>query len=137
MPSFRRAAFPPDEPPYMWRHRRWHFYVVFPLCMFTLVPMLATLSGHLPAGVFWAWVIFMVIVMSVQHWMWRRLYLRVERSDSRLCLECGYDLRASGEAGICPECGTPFEIAEVRKRWDKYLWRLWTPLFRRKRHVIR
>lgn len=93
--------------------------------------MFLTVPLPLSAGAFWSWVGFMGILVSGQLWIWRRLYQRVERSDSRLCLDCGYDLRGSGEAGTCPECGVSFEIAEVRKRWDKHLWRLWTPLFRR------
>lgn len=35
----------------------------------------------------------------------RHTRLRAKRLRDGLCLECGYDLRASGAA--CPECGTP------------------------------
>ena len=32
------------------------------------------------------------------------------------CTECRYDLSGIPE-GVCPECGTPFQIAELRRAW--------------------
>lgn len=38
-------------------------------------------------------------------------------SGLRLCLKCRYDLSGCGPAGLCPECGHPYDIDLVRRSW--------------------
>ncbi len=53
-------------------------------------------------------------VASILRFRLRRAFLAAE---GRLCTECGYDLRSSGDAGTCPECGVAFDTASDRRRW--------------------
>ena len=48
----------------------------------------------------------------------RGLRARVVESGWSLCLECGYSFAGGGEdAGVCPECGKPYRLAEVQDAW--------------------
>jgi hypothetical protein len=47
----------------------------------------------------------------------RRLLSRVRKAELLVCPRCEYSLANSGERGICPECGRPFEIESVRRAW--------------------
>ena len=55
---------------------------------------------------------------------WKRLKARMqhrlEDADFLLCLECGYDLRGQATRR-CPECGTPFQPADLRRQWQQWL----------------
>ncbi|MDM8007492.1 MAG: hypothetical protein QUV05_15240 [Phycisphaerae bacterium] len=44
-----------------------------------------------------------------------------EANDCRLCLRCGYCLTGLPDQHRCPECGTPYEIEQVKRRWSEYL----------------
>jgi hypothetical protein len=46
----------------------------------------------------------------------RRLLIRRHRRRARLCLICGYDLRASNDR--CPECGTPIPSHVLAKNTE-------------------
>ena len=48
---------------------------------------------------------------------WIRLRRRRKRKQLGLCLECGYDLRGSGER--CPECGTLVERDRPRLQCEE------------------
>ena len=65
-------------------------------------------------------------------WMWRKTGRRGTVGDSMVgstfCRKCGYDLRESGEMKRCPECGTPFDLAETKtylRRPRAGAWRRW------------
>ena len=51
----------------------------------------------------------------------RRFEQRVRDADFALCLRCGYPLRGLPPKHDCPECGTAYELNEVRKTWGKVL----------------
>jgi hypothetical protein len=45
------------------------------------------------------------------------------RAGFQLCPRCAYDLSASGEHGVCPECGREFVRRDVVSAWQKsYRW---------------
>lgn len=45
---------------------------------------------------------------------WVRREKKAVAQGKRPCLHCGYDLRGHESAGTCPECGTSFELAEIK-----------------------
>lgn len=42
-------------------------------------------------------------------------------NDCCLCLHCGYSLKGLPAEHRCPECGTPHEIEDVKRKWSAYL----------------
>ena len=52
----------------------------------------------------------MVGLVAAHEYRKRQEFLREDRQRDGQCERCGYDLRGSGHAMVCPECGTPFEI---------------------------
>src|SRR5690349_8200279 len=55
----------------------------------------------------WMGVVVPIAISCVTAGMWRirRAHVRARRALHGLCMDCGYDLRESGER--CPECGAP------------------------------
>jgi hypothetical protein len=52
--------------------------------------------------------------------IWRRVILRrVQAANCELCTQCLYPLTA--DAGVCPECGHAYSLAEVRAVWRPWL----------------
>lgn len=45
-----------------------------------------------------------------------RSELRLRAAEFLVCT-CGYDLRAHGEAGICPECGRAYTGEQLEQEW--------------------
>ncbi|MBL0926530.1 MAG: hypothetical protein IBJ11_02615 [Phycisphaerales bacterium] len=50
--------------------------------------------------------------------------LRRVRAGELFCWDCGYTLTGLGAVGVCPECGTAYDAAELR---DCYLWKFNDP----------
>jgi hypothetical protein len=52
------------------------------------------------------WLVTLLTAILPLHWLIHTLRYRNDPS-ARLCLHCGYDLRAHPPGTKCPECGTP------------------------------
>lgn len=55
------------------------------------------------------WIPLALTIPLPAFWMFRRRR-KTQRIRTRLCLSCGYDLRASTDR--CPECGTPIPVTQ-------------------------
>ncbi len=55
-----------------------------------------------------------VVVRAMRRW--KRAYAA---SGGCLCTACVHDLRGLGDAGVCPECGVPFELGRDRRAWKQ------------------
>ncbi len=51
----------------------------------------------------------------------QRLRRSLRAASGRLCLNCAFDLRGLGEAGLCPECGNTFDIPADQAHWRSFL----------------
>lgn len=45
---------------------------------------------------------------------------RAAGSSDTLCPKCYYALTGLEERGTCPECGTPYDIEQVKQAWARY-----------------
>ena len=61
----------------------------------------------------------LVAVMPICQWMLGRTRRKFEAARGRLCTHCGYDLSAHGEAGLCSECGQPFDARRNAEAWKR------------------
>jgi hypothetical protein len=86
----------------MWRK----IAIAFGFCLFAVAwGICVMLFG--PAG----FVIALTAVLLINHFAYDRPRYRTHyRIAHGRCPQCGYDLRGSKHACICPECGRPFEI---------------------------
>jgi len=50
-----------------------------------------------------------------------RLCRQASEADYCLCLHCGYSLKGLPDDHRCPECGNPYNIADVKQQWTAYL----------------
>ncbi len=50
----------------------------------------------------------------------RRLAQEIIADNFERCLECGYPLKGLPDKHRCPECGEPYDIATVKKTWERY-----------------
>jgi len=50
----------------------------------------------------------------------RRFEREILADNSERCLECGYPLKGLPDKHRCPECGEPYDIATVKKTWERY-----------------
>ena len=95
------------------------------LAIVVAIPFLATMllydlragGPQISSGVY----ILMNVTMLGWIFVWkmeaRRAVARAQRAGGLLCPQCTYDLRGSGEAGTCPECGRAYEQGAVRAQW--------------------
>jgi hypothetical protein len=49
-----------------------------------------------------------------------RLRVKAERCGGRLCTECEYELTQSADAGVCPECGSTYDIERTIRAWTEW-----------------
>jgi hypothetical protein len=103
--------------------RWWHLaaWVSVPIAMILCFSIYARLV------VAWQWPVwpFMVIgllpialfagLLAVPR---RQLERALLAADGRLCTSCGYDLRACGLVGVCPECGRAFDAEVDARTWQ-------------------
>lgn len=47
----------------------------------------------------------------------RRRVALVQRTRFRACLRCEQELTGLPDEGMCPECGTPYKLDELRRGW--------------------
>jgi len=81
---------------------------------------LLLLAAFVCAAAFEQWFLAAFVVVAAASLLIR--YIDAELANAKwsrqtrgVCLVCGYDLRGSRHACICPECGRPFELyARVR-----------------------
>jgi hypothetical protein len=97
--------------------------------------IVVTVTGAVIGGATAFWLnapIAVLIVIMVAWWIGRRLFpvsaasqlqIQLEEGDFRLCTRCRYCLRGLSDEGLCPECGSPFVIAEVQHYWQRALQR--------------
>ena len=98
--------------------------VVFTLLLPTLFYFLkidpvqyADYASYVVVGLF-------VIGFFIMRRIWREipaLTLEARANDYCLCLICGYCLKGLPEKHRCPECGTSYEIEDVKRKWSEYL----------------
>jgi hypothetical protein len=65
------------------------------------------------AGVEHGWWLIVLTAIPPLTWTWfagRRIWIATRRRRSKLCLNCGYDTRASPRR--CPECAAPARVGE-------------------------
>jgi hypothetical protein len=97
------------------RRHMWVFYVLF-----LVSPLLAMMVFGLSIGLATLFVPPLIMVgLLLGTWVVvRQRELRTLRAMRfRRCLICRYDLSASPEEGICPECGVTYEGKMLEKSW--------------------
>lgn len=84
-------------------------------------------TGKLQVGATVAIAVATIVFFGLVAWCFRagrRLSRRARTADCRLCFECMYDLRGSGDGlvagGACPECGKTYQFASLKMRWDSF-----------------
>ena len=72
-------------------------------------------SGYLLLGL---WIIFSVTML---YWLPRAHKARqrrfIQRHSYEVCTQCGYVLSGLPSVHECPECGTSYDVQDVRHRW--------------------
>lgn len=49
----------------------------------------------------------------------RRMRKLLRGHDYAVCLSCRYPLVGLADAGVCPECGTGYDVSETRRCWEE------------------
>ena len=83
-------------------------------------PTFATIGLFVGLGlIFGAWLVWSIFPSTAK----RRMVKRLEECDYRLCLTCGYRLEDLPLKHVCPECGSTFDIEQVRAAWRHWVQR--------------
>lgn len=109
--------------------RRLLWWIALPLMTMLARAIYSRLSGvdsTLASPSVWlplVWVLILYVPVLIATLVMARGYGRIRRAvraaRGRACVNCVYDLSTLGDAGTCPECGRPFEIAADRRRWAR------------------
>jgi hypothetical protein len=98
------------------------------LVMMLLLPAIVHGLGIDPVGYsYYPFCLVLTFVaggFAVLRWVAREIrgvVREVHDSQYCLCLACGYCLKGLPASHQCPECGTPYDIEEVRRKWAAYL----------------
>ncbi|NLE57177.1 MAG: zinc ribbon domain-containing protein [Planctomycetes bacterium] len=72
----------------------------------------------------WGIAILAAIDVLMLHWLGRAsrsLARQAVQSEYAFCPACGYSLKGLPDEYRCPECGEPYDIAIVKKTWERYV----------------
>jgi hypothetical protein len=50
----------------------------------------------------------------------RRLWRLAREAHYQLCTSCGQSLQGLPSKHVCPECGAPYDLAEVQSEWEQW-----------------
>jgi ssDNA-binding Zn-finger/Zn-ribbon topoisomerase 1 len=104
--------------------RRWFFKVLaFEMSLAALVVVAAAIFHNGPAVAACVSLLMLCnfyllwngVQLSALNWSARQ---KLRKGGYRVCPECTYDLAASAESGKCPECGTDYDPASLKERWE-------------------
>ena len=102
---------------------------------FSLIPLaLWLVQLLLPGNSWWAksfdnlspyiWVLVLIVCSIAAPRAMRQAIQRFEAevrsSHLQNCLQCGYSLKGLPDKHRCPECGEPYNIAVVKRTWERY-----------------
>lgn len=85
--------------------------------------ILSFLSEHSAARFVLLQVILLCSIIWVRRAVARHraaLHDTLRENDFQICLRCGYPLTHLPANYQCPECGTPFDVFETRRRWRRW-----------------
>jgi hypothetical protein len=120
----------PIEPPLVIRklQRRPYLATTTFLAMILLLPPISHGLGIDPASypylTFVLVLVFLAGGFAVLRWVAtevRAITREAHDNGCCLCLRCGYCLKGLPEKHQCPECGTAYDITEVKQKWSAYL----------------
>jgi hypothetical protein len=93
------------------------------LVFFTMLSGFQVFLHYLKGTFGWLdWFILAVLAAGIGsvafgRWQAKRLLDHLAACDWRCCYYCKFDLRGLPDSGKCPECGEPYAIEDVRRRW--------------------
>ena len=70
----------------------------------------------------WLWMLPPLLLVSIvlEYLYVRRIRKGVRDADYGVCLQCGFLLAGLPPKYKCPECGSPYDIEDVRATWRKW-----------------
>jgi len=92
---------------------------------------LMLLAAHLAAKAFTRWsipdwlgwsgvLLYFGLVFSFAY-RYHRIFRIAVRRAGCLCPVCLYPIPGQAAEGVCPECGTPFNMADCRSQWSRLI----------------